>query len=332
MNALKNLINQVVTDTETLSIHYYYYEGFLFTALDEPANVFNAIVVRNPENAECHSPKYGFSSRTLQEHIRLINENKLERAIIIAENIDFITQCPTLKYLQIIPANSAAPDFDYSPLYRMEEIRSLHCVTEYGPCEELRGRPDYSQIKGLRSVNADDSGHETINQIPNVEKLWVGRLGKKISTLPDLFSSPSLRDLDCVQCAFQNLEGIERAEKLESVSLWYNRSLRDISALRTCRNSLRVLSIGACGKIQDFSVLNQLDNLEYLELMGSNDLPDLHFLSRMKKLRVFSFSMNVLDGDLSACLAIPYVNSERNRKHYNYKDSELPKVLPAKRV
>ena len=37
--------------------------------------------------------------------------------------------------------------------------------------------------------------------------------------------------------------------------------------------------------------------------------------------------MNVLDGDLSNCLNLPHVVSCVNRKHYNLKDSQLPKGI-----
>lgn len=45
----------------------------------------------------------------------------------------------------------------------------------------------------------------------------------------------------------------------------------------------------------------------------------------LKNLKLFCFSMNVLDGDLSPCLSIACVDSFKNRKHYNLKDCELPK-------
>ena len=45
----------------------------------------------------------------------------------------------------------------------------------------------------------------------------------------------------------------------------------------------------------------------------------------MKNLKLFMFNMNVLDGDLSLCLKVSHVYSEKNRRHYNLKDEELPK-------
>ena len=72
-------------------------------------------------------------------------------------------------------------------------------------------------------------------------------------------------------------------------------------------------------------ILEELENLEYLWLTGSNSLPDLRFLKKMKKLKTFILDMNVLDGDLTPCLDIPYVTCIRDRRHYNLKDSDLPK-------
>ena len=37
--------------------------------------------------------------------------------------------------------------------------------------------------------------------------------------------------------------------------------------------------------------------------------------------------MNVLDGDLSPCRNLLWAYSERNRKHYNLRDDDLPKSI-----
>lgn len=105
----------------------------------------------------------------------------------------------------------------------------------------------------------------------------------------------------------------------------YNRCLEDIHALEKVKSSLRILRIENCPRIKDFSVLGTLENLERLNLFGSNELPDLSFLKTMKNLKTFGFNINVRDGDLSPCTKLSYVYSERNRKHYNLKDAELPK-------
>ena len=64
---------------------------------------------------------------------------------------------------------------------------------------------------------------------------------------------------------------------------------------------------------------------QHLELMGRNKLPDLKFLEHMPNLRSFVFDMDVVDGDLSPCMQVPYVFSNKNRRHYNIKNKDLPK-------
>ena len=100
-----------------------------------------------------------------------------------------------------------------------------------------------------------------------------------------------------------------------------------IEKKRKVKKTLRALRIENCPKISDFSLLEELVNLELLELSGNNELPNLNFLKAMKNLKTFIFSMNVKDGDLSPCMVVPRVHSKKDRRHYNLKDKDLPKGL-----
>ena len=140
-----------------------------------------------------------------------------------------------------------------------------------------------------------------------------------------MFCSKELDTLHMMQCGIYSLNGIETSHKMQCLYLHYNRSLNDINALKKVKHTLKALRIENCPKITDFTVLKELENLELLELSGSNILPNLNFLKTMKNLKTFTFSMNVLDGDLSPCMALSYVYSEKDRKYYNLKDADLPK-------
>lgn len=304
---------------------YVYRYGFAFTSVTEPANVFDAIVIRNPAKCDCLSPKLGFSEHTLNEHIDFINLHKIEKAVIIAENIDFIKECPSLKYFRIIPADTAPQDFDYSPLYEMPQILYLSCDTEYGGALTPKNTAlDYSKINGLLEADMRGKGHLNFEKVKSLKRISVSGFRGKKRDLSDLSDIAALEELALVQCPVQSLNGLSVSQKISSLSLWYNRSLSDASSIIEISETLKDLSVRSCGKITDFSFLNRLHNLEYLELLGNNSLPNLNFLKGMKKLKVFNLSMNVLDGDLSLCLVIPWVNV-KNRRHYNFKDSELPK-------
>lgn len=310
-------------DYKALADHYILRDGYVFVCLCHPGTVFDAIVIRHPQDAKCFSPRLPESKRGLAEHLMLINELKIEKALIIANNIDFIVECPSLKYLRIIPAEDSINGFDYSPLYDMPEIKSLWCATIYGRNEEFSTTVDYSKVKGIENFSVYNSGYLNYKNISTVKSLGLSHIQDR--DLQNAFSSLKLDTLSVIQCKVQSLEGIQKSEKMQCLYLYYNRFLKDISALSKVRRTLRALRIENCPRIEDFSVLGELENLELLELSGSNELPSLRFLQTMKNLKTFIFSMNVKDGDLSPCLVLSYAYSKRNRKHYNLKDVNLPK-------
>lgn len=320
-------LQKIITDLELLHGRVLFREGFAFTSLaniGNPANVFDAIIIRNPSEADCFSPKLGRSSRSLQDHIDFINYYQLEKAVVIAEDIDFLTRCPSLKHLQIIPSDTASV-FSFTPLYDMPNILSLNCATEYGWHFSKKTELDYRHFHNLCDLDIVGSGHINMNKLSGIRRLNVSRHpGRDLS---EIVTSPLLESLSLTQCRLKSMLGIKDFVNLSELSLWHNRCTDNILEIAQCADSLKSLSIDACPRITDFSFLEKLCNLEFLELTGNNNLQNLEFLPKMKKLKCFIFSMNVEDGDLSNCLSIPYVYSRRNRKHYNLSDIDLPKNM-----
>ncbi len=293
-------------------------DGFAFCNKDY-------LVIINPPDVLWESPVVPRSRKTLEEHIQYIQENQIKKALVVAEDISFLLQCPSLEHLQIIPPYSATT-FDYSPLYDMPNLKRLNCQTVYGPKDNLSADVDYSRISGLEHLHLfGKKGHHNLNAVRGLRTLSFAQGQPASKTLADL-DVASLEDLDLCQSPVPTLAGLENAKKLSKLGLSHCRQLEDISALSSIRESLTMLDIEACGKIKDFSVLAELRNLEHLRLYGSNSLPDLRFLENMPKLKTFTFTMNVLDGDLSLCMNVPYASC-RNKKHYNLKDADLPKRL-----
>lgn len=283
------------------------------------------LTVINPQNVLWESPVVPRSRKTLEEHIAYIQKNSIRKALVIAEDISFLRQCPSVESLWIIPPYSAEK-FDYSPLYDMPNIKQLNCQTVYGPNDSLSADIDYSRISGLTELHlSGKKGHHNVNAVRKLKKLSFAEGQPASKILTDLDVS-ALVELDLCQAPVRTLAGLENAKCLKVIGISYCRRLEDISALSAIRDSLTVLDIESCGKINDFSVLNELHNLEHLRLCGSNSLPNLDFLRNMPKLETFTFTMNVQNGDLSMCMDIPYVSC-RNRKHYNLKDSDLSKTI-----
>lgn len=315
-------INEVITDSRIFAQSYILRDGYEFKPLTSPANIYDAIVIRKPGNTQCNYrvPK---TKHSLPEHIELINKLELEKAIVIADDISFITKCPTLKYISIIPADEAGDNFDFSPLYDMPEIKSLECKTQYGSRDEFTSSVDYKNISGLVDLSISGKGHLNYHQVNSLRSLRISNYQQ--DDLTKMFSSKILDFLLIIQCKIKSLEGIQQSDRMQCLYLDYNRSLQDISALSSVKKTLRALRIENCPKIQDFSVLEDLENLEALILLGKNELPNISFIKKLKNLKTFVFSMPVIDGDLSPCLNLTYAYSQNNRKYYNLKNEDLPK-------
>ena len=283
----------------------------------------NYLVILSPFDVVWESPVLARSQKTLEEHIQYIQENQFEKVYVVADDIAFLRQCPTITSLKIIPAYSAAK-FDYSPLYDMPNLKELNCQTVYGHKDALKADVDYSHFPSLQCVYASGAkGHRNLESVKGLRHLYLGQ-GQPASKALTGFDFSELEKLDLCQSSIRSLNGIDQAACIQKLSLSYCRSLEDVAALASVGKTLTSLEIESCGKIKDFSWLYHLPNLENLVLFGSNTLPNLSFLDSMPNLKSFRFTMNVLDGDLGLCKNVPYVYC-KNRKHYNLKDEDLPK-------
>ena len=294
---------------------------FVFSSIGR-INQLDAIVIHHPSTAFCLSPFLPRSSLSLSEHIQYIRKNEIRKAIVVAENISFLQQCPCLEQLVIIPSETV-DSFDYTPLYSMPNIKWLNCTTVWGEKGKHIAHIDYEKLPDVVHLTVmGKAGHHHVNALQKLTTLYLGQGAPSEGTLFNSISGDVLKHLSLCQSSVRSLAGVEAASGLIQLSLSYCRSLSDISALSNLRHSLRWLEIESCGKLKDFSPIQELDNLEYLFLRGSNSLPTLSFLSMLPKLQYFEFSMNCEDGDISVCDRIVGVRI-KNRRHYNRKNSDF---------
>lgn len=299
-----------------------YTDDFFWRELN--GNNRDAIVVFNPTDALIVSPVFLRSRKSLREHVDYICDNDIKKAIVVAEDINFLKQCSCLEYLMVFPAVTAN-NFDYSPIYELPNIKWLQCETIYGASEEKVCSVDYSQFRNLKRLGiSGGKGHLNVHKAEKVVSLFFDFGFPNAKTLTGFVPGEALENFSIRQSPIQSLEGIEVVSQLRRLELAYNRRLADISALRHLGETLRYLEIDTCGKIRDFSVLKELYNLEFLILKGSNVIPNLSFLKEMPKLKNIHITMNIEDGDIGLCDQLPYARI-KNRKHYSHKDSELPK-------
>lgn len=285
-------------------------DGFVFTSLTKDS-VFDALVVKEWDSK---SSPYSAGTRSLEECIELINYYSLENAVFVANNDSVLKRCPTVKQFLLYPDTDSQTPLNYYSLRTVPGIRNFSLAGASGIDELYTGGNSpliFQKLKTLKRLNMcgiDDKSND-----------------KKASiTTIDNFDLPELLKLTVIQCGITSLNGIRNCPKLQWLDLSYLRSLSDISDLSSIAPTLRLLAFENCPKITDFRVISKLKELEYLELRGKNDLPNLDFIKALPKLKFLILSMNVIDGDVSCLQNIQYVDAVCKR-HYNLKSKDLPK-------
>lgn len=299
-------------------------DGLTFVSATFPINRPDAILIENSD---------------VPYFIDYIQKKRIKKAYIQGMgNFDFLRSCHTLEYLTfelILPfseyknaelrGNKIYKQYDFEPVFSLPHLKSINIINNELPDIKTKIRFDISRFEELQLYYGDFS------YITNLSKAYsLKTLVLREYTGGDLQELNELQQIDIFQFTFSkllSLNGAESFPRLQCLYLYYNRSLQDISALSKIKGTLKALRIENCPNIKDFSVLSELENLELLQLSGKNVLPSLNFLKTMKNLKTFTFNMNVQDGDLSPCLNLSYVYSEKNRKHYNLKDKDLPKQI-----
>ena len=303
-------IFETVKDEHLRHARYIVRDGFVFTSLTKDT-IFDALVVK-----ECtgDSSPYSAGTRSLEECIELINCYRLESAVFVANNDSVLKQCPTVKQFLLYPDTNSQTPINYYSLRTVPGIKNFSLAGKSGIDELYTGGISpllFQKLKTLKRLNMcgiDDKSND-----------------KKASiTTIDNFDLPELMKLTIIQCGITSLNGIHNCPKLQWLDLSYMRNLSDISDLSTLAPTLRMLAFENCPKITDFSVISKLKELEYLELKGKNELPNLDFIKKLPKLKFLILTMNVSDGNVSFLLNIQYVDAVCKR-HYNLKNKDLPK-------
>ena len=293
---------------------------FEFVALHAPLDVKDALAIRY----ECSDDQLDY----------ILNNNIQKLFLWRVVDTRFMMKCSSIHHVS----------YDVPFLYS-SDLESSFSENDFEVCSF--GIRNATQLIGL-DVHDDEDGTKAkykldLSNLINLESfsgtyLSVNNLETLISlktvalrkfnkeNLESFYRLCNIDTLDLTLSKIKTLSGIGYLKNMQCLYLYYNRSIFDISSLSLVKSTLKTLVIENCPKIEDFSVLYELEELEHLRLLGKNGIPNLSFLKNMKKLKTLTISMNVVDGDLSLCLGVPYVFIMKGRQHYNYKDKDMQKI------
>ena len=299
-----------------------YKDGMPFYPVTFPVNEADGLVIEDLE---------------LQQLVDFLKINNVNSSYICSmQNYDFLKECKTLEHismeLNVSPkhyselkkkGNKYVREYDISPFYCLCNLKSLSIIDLEEPFIISKFKFDLGRFPTLEEYSGESKYVENLQEAHNLKSIRLNEY--ECDTLNEISMLGNVDTLELNAAKIKTLEGCSGLKKLQCLYLHYNRSLVDISALECVNHSLKSLRIENCGKIADFSVLEKLENLECLVLIGSNVIPSLSFLTKMKKLKTFIFTMEIADGDLTPCLGLQYVCCAKGRKYYNLKDAKLPK-------
>ena len=175
-------------------------------------------------------------------------------------------------------------DGDNSFIYHLEYLEGL-VISLYRDSDFIL---DCSKLpKSLYSLNISIWTKKKIIKIEqlnetNLEHLYISDFDEKdlsvISTLTNL------KSLSITRSKIKSLKGIEKLINLEYLSLGAVRSLVDISDIVACKK-LKRIDFDICWKLQDFSPIGELKEMEILELQDCKSLASIKFVEQLPKLK-----------------------------------------------
>lgn len=290
----------------------------------------------------------------LESLIEYIQKKNIESVNISGmDNLSFLSQCPSIdkitltlavgfeRYDTLIKKRENSfycwyeKKYDYAQIYDLLNLKKL-------VIEDIGARDPFMQIESKLKVD--------LQRFPNLQvysgkyrftknlmtMMNIRTLGLSTYTKENIIEFSQMKKLDTLSITrskIKTLAGCENLSKLQCVYLGYNRALTDISSLRHAKKTLRMLEIDHCGHIEDFSILNELENLEFLRLLGTNTIADIQFIKKLPKLKTFICDYKVKDGDVHPCGLINGYVYIQNRKNFNtkkYGDDNYPRTIPSK--
>ena len=246
------------------------------------------------------------------------------------DDLSFLSECPSIERLTL----PLIVELDQQ-IYDLLNLKKL-------AIDDAGARDQYMQINSklkidlcrfpyLRVYYGKYKFTKSLDTKVNMQTLGLSDYGRE--NIIEFSRMAELDTLSLTHSKIKNLKGCEFFPKLQCVYLGFNRMLTDISDLKYTKNTLRMLEIDHCVHIEDFSVLNELENLEFLRLLGTNTITDIQFIKKLPKLKTFICDYKVKDGDVHPCGLINGYVYIQNRKNFNtkeYGDDNYPRTIPSK--
>lgn len=250
----------------------------------------------------------------------------------------------SIRIYEMNERNNCVCDLDLSPFNECDFISKLYIHDNF-----KIGSASVNGLYGMRNLielSFDDKkiklDYSKLTQLETLYFKYHGSLNNlsSLTKLTDLFIT-SLKTENCsileglvslknirISGTMATLSGIEKSQKLESITIFRSPKLHDISDIAKLPN-LKKLHIESCTYLRDFSFLENNNSLEDLFI---TDLDSNAFVESMKKIKKVYF-WNLKDGDMNPLLrskSLERVSLSVDRKHYSHTQEEMNLILKSR--
>lgn len=186
-------------------------------------------------------------------------------------------------------------EIDITPLNNLLELQFL----SFNYTKHTKGKIDFKnfpKLKHLSIISYAPKNMYNIGALTDLISFHCSRWNE--IDLEIISQNIELKKLTFDYSKLENLKGIEHLKSLKQLDIYSAPSLKDISSLFEVKNSLSNLMFDLCPSIENFSVLEYLQNLETFVIQKSSPLDSVQFIKHLKKLRYAYIGSEVLDGDI----------------------------------
>jgi protein phosphatase 1 regulatory subunit 7 len=259
-------------------------------------------------------------SERLDQYVNYINKNNIKYVTVSLfwgykqKDISFISKCPTIECLGL----SSPLINDYSPIYNLKQLKWLRV-------DDPQNIVDLAQLPALEELHIDHHKHiQNLGRCSSLKTLDTSFYNPPEKNMVELSNLLNLTSLRIYRSNVDSLKGLGNLNHLEHIFLYSFPNLHCIDELNKISDSLTVLVVEGCKKIENFEFVACLSKLKVLKFVNCGNISNISFIKQMSNLRAFVFvDSNIVDGNLSPCVGLEYAGF-LNKKHYSIKRENLP--------
>jgi hypothetical protein len=212
------------------------------------------------------------------EIVDFINKNKVSKIIFSSEyvskdtKIDFLVKTTSIDTIIV----TTHLNIDVNVLYKLKIKSLLMSIGEY-PI-------DFSQMKYIEDVNVIHNIKMNFNELSaSLKKITINEFkNTSLNTFP---SANCISDLWITQSKILSLEGLNKFSNLEKIKISSSSKLSNIDDLKYLANKIKYLELEKCKSLSDFSVLQELTNIEEISLYNVGSVSTTAYFKSLSKLK-----------------------------------------------